>query len=330
VSDAPAIVVRDLRKTYGKVVALDGLSFEVPVGSVTGLLGPNGSGKTTTVSILSTALRPDSGEATVLGVDAVHNAPAVRRLIGFAGQFAAVDASLTGYENLRLIGRLSRLRRAAARQRATELLERFALSDVGGRLVRTYSGGMRRRLDLAAALMHRPPLLFLDEPTTGLDPESRLNLWDIVRDLVRDGTTVLLTTQYLDEADALADNLVIIAGGQVVERGTPRALRQRVGSAVVQLTFASKDDASKAAQVLAEQYDPSQDGETVQLTEGRGSAEIMGIARALEGRAPDPATVEIREPTLDDVFLSLTGKSAKEAARATDAVTVGPQSPGAS
>ncbi|HEX4831688.1 MAG TPA: ATP-binding cassette domain-containing protein [Trebonia sp.] len=333
-SDDPAIVVRDLRKTYGKVVALDGLSFEVPAGSVTGLLGPNGSGKTTTISILSTALRPDSGEATVLGVDAVHKAPAVRRLIGFAGQFAAVDASLTGHENLRLIGRLSRLRRGDARSRATELLERFDLSDAGGRLVRTYSGGMRRRLDLAAALMHRPPLLFLDEPTTGLDPESRLGLWDIVRDLVQEGTTVLLTTQYLDEADALADNLVIIAGGQVVERGTPRALRQRVGSAVVRLTFNSEADAAKAARVLAGQYDPSQDGETVQLTEGGGSAEIMGIARALEGRAPDPASVEIREPTLDDVFLSLTGKSAKEAAREpardAEAVPVGTQSQGAS
>ena len=325
-SDEPAIVVHELRKTYGKVVALNGLSFEVPAGSVTGLLGPNGSGKTTTVSILSTALLPDSGEAAILGVNAIRDASEVRRLIGFAGQFAAVDPSLTGQENLRQIGRLSRLTRPAARQRATELLDRFGLTDAGGRTVRTYSGGMRRRLDLAAALMHRPPVLFLDEPTTGLDPESRLQLWEIVRDLVRDGTTVLLTTQYLEEADTLADQLVIISEGLVVERGTPHALRQRVGSAVVRLTFDSDANATEAAFALADRYASSQEGATLQITETAGSAEIIGIARTLTGRAPDPSGVEIREPTLDDVFLTLTGKPSQK----TEAAIAGSQAQGTS
>jgi ABC-2 type transport system ATP-binding protein len=201
----PAIEADGLRKAFGDVTALDGLSLAVFAGSVLGLLGPNGSGKTTTVSILSTSLRPDGGRATVRGLDVVADAAQVRRVIGFAGQFAAVDPNLTGRENLTLIGRLSRVGRRQSRVRAGELLDNFGLSAAADRLVRTYSGGMRRRLDVAAALLHRPPVLFLDEPTTGLDPESRFGLWDAVRDLARSGTAVLLTTQYLEEADALAD-----------------------------------------------------------------------------------------------------------------------------
>ena len=216
-----------LRKAFGKVRALDGLSLTAPAGSVLGLLGPNGSGKTTTVSILATALRPDAGRATVAGLDVVTQAAQVRRVIGLAGQFAAVDPNLTGRENLGLIGRLSRVGRAKARVRADELLDRFGLAPAAGRLVRGYSGGMRRRLDVAAALLHRPAVLFLDEPTTGLDPESRFALWDAVRDLARSGTTVLLTTQYLEEADALADRVVIIAAGRVADTGTPAELKAR-------------------------------------------------------------------------------------------------------
>jgi daunorubicin resistance ABC transporter ATP-binding subunit len=308
----PVILVRDLRKRYGKVVALDGLSFEVPAGSVTGLLGPNGSGKTTTVGILSTALPPDGGEASVCGLDVVSRAADVRGVIGFAGQFAAVDATLTGRENLRLIGRLSRLSRREARERAEELLARFGLVDAAGRLVRTYSGGMRRRLDVAAALMHRPPVLFLDEPTAGLDPESRLQVWELVGDLVREGATMLLTTQYLEEAAALADHLVIIDQGRVVERGTPRALRQRIGSAVIQLSFADEPDAVRAERVLARHYSLERQETMVRLSGTNGSAEVLGVARALDGVAPDPVAVEIREPTLDDVFLALTSKSTRE------------------
>jgi ABC-2 type transport system ATP-binding protein len=311
------IKVSGLRKRYGTVVALDGLSFEVPAGSVTGLLGPNGSGKTTTISILSTSLLPDAGQASVCGLDVLSHARAVRGLIGFAGQFAGVDESLTGRENLRLIGRLSRLSRSAARDRAAELLEKFGLADAGSRLARTYSGGMRRRLDIAAALMHRPPVLFLDEPTTGLDLESRRLLWDLVRGLVRDGATVLLTTQYLEEADALADELVIIDAGRVVERGTPHTLRRRIGSAVIEFTFKDEPDAIGAAQALAGRYPVERQGPIIRLSDGDGSAAVVGIARTLDAVAPDPVAVAIREPTLDDVFLALTGKSAPDAGQAT-------------
>ena len=245
-----AIMLRHLHKSYGQVRALDGLSLAVQAGSVAGLLGPNGSGKTTTIGILSTTVRPDRGQALVCGLDVTASPAAIRRLIGFAGQFAAVDANLTGRENLRLIGRLSRLARPVARERAEELLEKFGLVEAAGRLVRGYSGGMRRRLDVAAPDA-RPPVLFLDEPTTGLDPESRAQLWRLVAGLAADGTTVLLTTQYLEEADALADRVVIIDRGRVASEGTPHELRKRVGSAVVRLEFADADTAARAEQQLA-------------------------------------------------------------------------------
>jgi ABC-2 type transport system ATP-binding protein len=302
-----AVEVDGLRKAFGTVLALDGLSFRVPAGSVLGLLGPNGSGKTTTVSILSTALRPDAGRAIIGGLDVVADAARVRRMIGFAGQFAAVDPNLTGRENLTLIGRLSRLGRAQARVRAGELLGSFGLTAAADRLVRTYSGGMRRRLDLAAALLHRPPVLFLDEPTTGLDPESRFALWDSVRELSLSGTTVLLTTQYLEEADTLADQVVIISAGKVADTGTPAQLKARLGTVLFDLGFAGPSVAETACSVLAAGgYQPDRDGAGVRVRSAAGSAALTGVLRALEGRAPDPVSVAVREPTLDDVFRSLT------------------------
>jgi ABC-type multidrug transport system ATPase subunit len=302
-----AVEVDGLRKAFGTVLALDGLSFRVPAGSVLGLLGPNGSGKTTTVSILSTALRPDAGRAIIGGLDVVADAARVRRVIGFAGQFAAVDPNLTGRENLTLIGRLSRLGRAQARVRAGELLGSFGLTAAADRLVRTYSGGMRRRLDLAAALLHRPPVLFLDEPTTGLDPESRFALWESVRDLSLSGTTVLLTTQYLEEADTLADQVVIISAGKVADTGTPAQLKARLGTVLFDLGFAGPSVAETACSVLAAGgYQPDRDGAGVRVRSAAGSAALTGVLRALEGRAADPVSVAVREPTLDDVFRSLT------------------------
>ncbi len=306
-----AIEAHGLRKAFGPVRepvrALDGLSLAVPAGSVLGLLGPNGSGKTTTVSILATSLRPDAGRATVCGLDVVTQAAQVRRVIGLAGQFAAVDPNLTGRENLRLIGRLSRVGRAQAPVRADELLERFGLTAAAGRLVRGYSGGMRRRLDVAAALLHRPAVLFLDEPTTGLDPESRFALRDSVRDLAGSGTTVLLTTQYLEEADALADQVVIISAGRVADTGTPAELKARLGSVVFRLDFAGPEAAAAAQAALAAAgYQPRRDGASLQVRSATGSGELTGVLRALEGRAADPVSVAVREPTLDDVFLSLT------------------------
>jgi ABC-type multidrug transport system ATPase subunit len=289
---------------------------------VLGLLGPNGSGKTTTVSILSTFIRPDSGRAAVCGLDVVVNAAGVRAAIGFAGQFAAVDPNLTGRENLALIGRLSRLPRAQARERATELLADFGLTDAGGRLVRTYSGGMRRRLDVAAALAHRPPVLFLDEPTTGLDLESRLVLWDSIRTLVRDGTTVLLTTQYLEEADALADQIVIIDHGRAVDVGTPAQLKARFGTVVFTLGFGAETDAVRAAIAIAEgtRYLPERTGTEVSIRSGDGSGSLTAILRTLAmvrpDPVPDPLSVAVHEPTLDDVFLTLTGHATTEGANA--------------
>jgi ABC-2 type transport system ATP-binding protein len=305
-----AIEAEGLRKAYGSVTALNGLTLQVPTGTVVGLLGPNGSGKTTTVSILSTALRPDGGRAAVHGLDVVADAARVRAVIGFAGQFAAVDPNLTGRENLTLIGRLSRVGRGLARTRAEQLLGVFGLSDAADRLVRGYSGGMRRRLDLAAALVHRPPVLFLDEPTTGLDPESRFQLWEAVRDLARSGTTVLLTTQYLEEADELADQVVIIADGRVADTGTPRQLKERFGTVVFTLDFAAPADALAASRLLAAAgYRAETEAERagLRVRSDSGSGALPGLLRALD-RVADPVSVAVREPTLDDVFLTLTGQ----------------------
>ena len=300
-----AVEVDGLQKAFGTVLALDGLSFRVPAGSVLGLLGPNGSGKTTTVSILSTALRPDAGRAIIGGLDVVADAARVRRVIGFAGQFAAVDPNLTGRENLTLIGRLSRLGRAQARVRAGELLGSFGLTAAADRLVRTYSGGMRRRLDLAAALLHRPPVLFLDEPTTGLDPESRFALWESVRDLSLSGTTVLLTTQYLEEADTLADRSSSSPPGKWQAAGRRPSSRRSMARCASTSATPGHRSRRPHLRVAAGGYQPDRDSAGVRVRSAAGSAALTGVLRALEGQAPNPVSVAVREPTLDDVFRSL-------------------------
>src|SRR2546425_2572300 len=242
-----AILVEGLAKRFGEVVALDGIDFEVPAGSVFGLLGPNGAGKTTAVRVLATVITPDEGRAEVLGLDVRREAEAVRYRIGLAGQNAAVDPNLTGRENLRLICRLTQLPRRTIEARAGEILERFGLTQAADRPVRTYSGGMRRRLDVGAALVHRPPVLFLDEPTTGLDPEGRNELWAVIRELVADGTTVMLTTQYLEEADRLADRIVVIDKGRGIADDTPKALKSRLGNTVTELGLADASEVAAAA-----------------------------------------------------------------------------------
>jgi daunorubicin resistance ABC transporter ATP-binding subunit len=310
-----AIEVIDLKKNFGAVEALRGISFSVPAGTVFGLLGPNGAGKTTAIRVLTTIIEPDAGSATVLGKDVVREANDVRRIIGLAGQYAAVDGLLTGRENLRMIGKLTHLPSAQIRPRADELLERFGLSDAGDRPVRTYSGGMRRRLDLAAALVHRPPVLFLDEPTTGLDPHSRSDLWEMIRDLVADGTTVLLTTQYLDEVDRLASELVVVDRGQIIAAGTPTELKSKLGDTVVEMGFGDEDTARRVESMLAGTTEraPEREGTLIRLSSSKGAKVLVEVLRKLDADGVAPATLAVREPSLDDVFLSITGKHAEEA-----------------
>jgi ABC-2 type transport system ATP-binding protein len=309
-SNGPAISARGLVKSFGDVRALDGIDFEAERGTVLGVLGPNGAGKTTAVRVLTTLLRPDSGEASVAGLDVVEDAAALRAQIGLAGQYAAVDENLTGIENLVMVGRLYGMHRSDARSRADELLERFSLSDAGERIVKTYSGGMRRRLDLAAALVASPPVVFLDEPTTGLDPRSRLDLWETIEGLVADGTTVLLTTQYLDEADRLADRIVVIDLGRVIADGTAAELKERVGGIRVEVHLTDESAASPAAEALAPMSaeEPAIDGDKVSVRVDSETGKIMEAARRLDGAGIDADDVAIRRPTLDDVFLTLTGR----------------------
>ena len=309
----PAILVEGLRKRFGSVVALDGIDLAVAPGTVFGLLGPNGAGKTTAVRILTTILPPDGGRALVLGHDVTREPSAVRLRIGLAGQFAAVDGNLTGRENLELVGRLTQLRRDAARRRAGELLERFGLTDAANRPVRTYSGGMRRRLDVAAALVHRPPVLFLDEPTTGLDPHSRSDLWEMIRELVAEGTTVLLTTQYLEEADRLAHRVAVVDGGRVIAEGTPAELKARLGATVIEVGFADPVAAERAETALAavDGLSPERDGDLLRLSVDDGARTLIEMLRALDGTGTAPARLALREPSLDDVFLALTGHRAQ-------------------
>ncbi|HXR29114.1 MAG TPA: ATP-binding cassette domain-containing protein [Solirubrobacteraceae bacterium] len=305
-----------LVKSYGSVRALAGVDLAVAHGSVLGLLGPNGAGKTTIIRILTTLLRPDAGTATVAGLDVLREAARLRERIGLAGQYAAVDENLTGLENLTMVGRLYGNSRAAARRRGHELLERFELLDAGNRATKTYSGGMRRRLDLAAALVANPPVLFLDEPTTGLDPRSRLQLWTTIEGLVADGTTVLLTTQYLDEADRLATEIAVIDHGRVIAGGTPDELKDRVGGERLEIRLEDPDHAEAAARALAPLADepPAVAGDLLTVGVHRRAGAIVAAVRLLDDAGVGLEDVVLRRPTLDDVFMALTGHAAEAGA----------------
>jgi ABC-2 type transport system ATP-binding protein len=311
-----SIVAKDLIKTYNKgaVHALDGLSLDVEEGTVLGVLGPNGAGKTTTVRILATLLTPDSGSATVAGIDVIKHPDKVREIIGLSGQYAAVDETLTGWDNLVMFGRLYHLSKAASVKRAAELLERFSLTDSARRPIKTYSGGMRRRLDLAASLIVKPKVLFLDEPTTGLDPRGRLEMWDVIEELVKDGVTLLLTTQYLDEADHLADDIAVIDHGKVIARGSSDQLKRQVGGERLEVVveqahvaptmeIVGKISGTKAA------LDEGLRKISAPVTTGAGA--LIEVLRALDGAGIHPLDVALKRPSLDDVFMALTGHVAE-------------------
>ena len=303
-----AIEVRGLRKRYGDVQALDGIDLVVPRGTVFGLLGPNGAGKTTAVRVLTTTVRPDSGHATVLGIDVGKFPQRVRSRIGLAGQYAAVDERLTGRENLILIGQLTHQPRSQLKARADELLETFRLTRAADRPLSGFSGGMRRRLDLAASLVHRPPVLFLDEPTTGLDPRSRNDLWALIRELLVDGTTVMLTTQYLEEAEQLADAVAVIDQGRVIAEGTVASLKASLGATVLEVSFGTPREATEALLTVRQVVSGAEADDVVVRGPVSGGAERgLQVVRALDAAGLCPTGLTVREPSLDDVFLQLTG-----------------------
>ena len=322
----PIVRVENIVKTFPKanVVALDGVSLEFEAGIVYGLLGPNGAGKTTLIRVLTTLLRADSGYAEVAGVDVAADPTSARTLIGLAGQFAAVDDYLTGRENVEMVGRLYNLPSSDAKQRADEILRRIHLADAADRPVRTYSGGMRRRLDLAASLVGRPRVLFLDEPTTGIDPQSRIDLWDIIKDLVTSGTTVLLTTQYLDEADQLADRIGVIDNGKLIAQGTGNELKDQMGGSVIELQVADdvRDDAIEALAAVSTEA-PTFDlyHASLRLPAPDGSQTLLNVVRRLDERGIAVQDIALHKPTLDDVFLTLTGRGAEEAEAESEKVT---------
>ena len=317
----PAIIAEGLTKIYrsrkSEVRALDGVDLTVDEGTVLGLLGPNGAGKTTTVRILATLLKPDAGRATVAGYDVVTQADELRSVIGLSGQYAAVDENLTARENLWMFGRLYQLSSADATTRARELLEQFELDEAADRVVKTFSGGMRRRLDLASALIGRPRLLFLDEPTTGLDPRGRMGMWDVIRGLVRDGTTLLLTTQYLEEADELADTIAVVDHGKIIARGTADQLKAQVGGERIEVVVRERDDITRTVELLTRDADgtPSADLHTRRITVAAtgGADRLMTVLRDLDEAGIRIDDIGLRRPTLDDVFLAITGHAAEEA-----------------
>ena len=312
-----SVIAEDLVKTYGshhEVRALDGLSLTVEEGTVLSLLGPNGSGKTTTVRVLTTLLKPDSGRASVAGIDVVNNPQRVREIIGLSGQYAAVDETLTGWDNLIMFGRLYHLSSKGAKLRAEELLEKFSLTDAAKRPIKTYSGGMRRRIDLAASLIVKPKVLFLDEPTTGLDPRGRLDMWGVIRELVSDGTTLLLTTQYLEEADQLADEIAVIDTGKVIARGTSNELKRQIGGEHLEVVVA-QNDVSKAFEVVERiigQKPKIEEGlNSISAPVSTGTAALIEVINGLSSVGINPLDVGLKRPSLDDVFLALTGHKAE-------------------
>lgn len=308
-----AIIVEDVYKSYGEVKALNGVSLTAPAGRVLGLLGPNGAGKTTLVRILTTLLQPDSGHVEVEGINVLQQPDQVRSVIGLAGQYPAVDEQLTGRENLVMVGQLYHMGGRDAKARAKELLRRFTLDDAADRPVKTYSGGMRRRLDLAASIVSNPRVLFLDEPTTGLDPRTRIDLWNFIRELVNDGTTLLLTTQYLEEADELADRIVVIDDGRAIAEGTADELKTRLASDVVQLSLTSDTDQAMVLKLLENfgrgelQFD--QQTGVIRVPVDDGARSLIEIVRVLDREQIDVDDIALRRPTLDDVFLSLTERA---------------------
>jgi len=310
-----SVIAEHLVKTYrnGEVKALDNLSLDVEEGTVLGVLGPNGAGKTTTVRILATLLKPDSGIATVAGIDVSKHPDKVRELIGLSGQYAAVDETLTGWDNLVMFGRLYHLGKTASIKRADELLERFSLTDSARRPIKTYSGGMRRRLDLAASLIVQPKVLFLDEPTTGLDPRGRQEMWGVIQELVKGGVTLLLTTQYLEEADQLADEIAVIDHGKVIARGTSDALKKQVGGERLEITV-ENTDITKTQEIVSRISTSAihTDVRTISAPVSTGSIALMEALRALDEAKIHPLDIALKRPSLDDVFLSLTGHVAEE------------------